>query len=196
MPRVEVKAVYHRDNPILCGAPPFRPPAETTLFRTCLRSYLLKEQLEKAGVPNVVATWFPEVSGSRLFACVAIKQSYPGHATQAGFVASQCSVGAFFGRYVVVVDEDIDVTNTDEVLWAMCTRSDPATSIQIIRRAWSTSVDPRLHPEDREKGITLNSRAIIDATKPYEWKDRFPPESTLTPEARMKAMEKWGFLLA
>jgi 4-hydroxy-3-polyprenylbenzoate decarboxylase len=151
--------------------------------------------MEKAGVRNVVGTWFPEPGGSRLFICVAIKQSFQGHSTQAGHVASQCGVGAFFGRYVVVVDEDIDVTNMDEVLWAMCTRSDPDTSIQIIRRAWSTSVDPRLHPEDREKGITLNSRAIIDATKPYEWKDRFPPESALSPELRKEAMEKWAFVL-
>jgi len=194
-PRVEVKAVYHRDNPILYGAPPFRPPSEATLFNTCVRSYLLKEQMEKAGVRNVVGTWFAQPGGTRFFVCVAIKQSYPGHATQAGHVASQCGVGAFFGRYVVVVDEDIDVTNLDEVLWAMCTRSDPATSIDIIRRAWGTGVDPRLHPEDRERGITLNSRAIIDATKPYEWKDRFPQESAMSPEFRRKAMEKWGFVL-
>ena len=194
-PRMELTAVYHRNDPILCGAPPVRPPSEATLFRTCLRSYLLKEQMEKAGVRNVVATWFPEPGGSRLFICVAIKQSYPGHAVQAGHIASQCGVGAFFGRYVVVVGEDIDVTNMDEVLWAMCTRSDPATSIDIIRRAWSTGVDPRLHPDDRAKGITLNSRAIIDATKPFEWKDRFPPESALTPEARKLAIEKWGMLL-
>lgn len=194
-PRMEVKAIYHRHEPILCGAPPVRPPSEDTLFRTCLRSYLLKEQMEKAGVRNVVATWFPEPGGSRLFICVAIKQSYPGHAVQAGHIASQCGVGAFFGRYVVVVDEDIDVTNMDEVLWAMCTRSDPATSIDIIRRAWSTGVDPRLHPEDRAKGITLNSRAVIDATKPFEWKEQYPPESALTPEAKRLALEKWGYLL-
>ncbi len=194
-PRMELTAVYHRNDPILCGAPPVRPPSEDTLFRTCLRSYLLKEQMEKAGVRNVVATWFPEPGGSRLFICVAIKQSYPGHAVQAGHIASQCGVGAFFGRYVVVVDEDIDVTNMDEVLWAMCTRSDPATSIDIIRRAWSTGVDPRLHPDDRASGATMNSRAIIDATKPFEWKDRFPPESALTPEARKRAIEKWGHLL-
>ncbi len=194
-PRMEVTAVYHRNDPILCGAPPIRPPSEATLFRTCLRSYLLKEQMEKAGVRNVVAAWFPEGGGSRLFICVSIKQSYPGHAVQAGHIASQCGVGAFFGRYVVVVDEDIDVTNMDEVIWAMCTRSDPAESIEVIRRAWSTSVDPRLHPDDRAKGVTLNSRAIIDATKPYEWKDRYPPESALTPEAKRLALKQWGALL-
>jgi 4-hydroxy-3-polyprenylbenzoate decarboxylase len=195
-PRMEVKAVYYRNDPILCGAPPMRPPSEATLFRTCLRSSLLKDQLEKAGIRNVVATWFPEAGGARLMICVSIKQSYQGHATQAGHVASQCGVGAFFGRYVVVVDEDIDVTNINEVLWAMCTRSDPETSIQIIRRAWSTSVDPRLHPDDREKGISLNTRAVIDATKPYEWKDRFPPESALSPERRKLAQEKWGHILS
>ena len=84
---------------------------------------------------------------------VALKQRYPGHAKQAGHIAAQCHVGAYCGRYVIVVDEDIDVSNLDEVVWAMMTRSDPATSIDIIRGAWSTPLDPRIEPEQGDRRL-------------------------------------------
>ena len=112
-----------------------------------------------------------------------------------GHVASQCHVGAYCGRYVVVVDDDIDVTSLEEVVWAMRTRSDPATSIDIIHRAWSTALDPRISPEDKEKGALWNSRAIIDASRPFEWRDRFPTVNMPSPEVRKKTMEKWGHLI-
>jgi UbiD family decarboxylase len=196
-PRIEVKAIYHRNNPIILGSPPNCPPDEISFYRAFWRSPLLKEQMEKAGIPGVTATWCHEVGGGgcRLFLAVAIKQRYPGHAAQAGHVASQCHRGAYCGRYVIVVDDDIDVTNLEEVIWAMCTRSDPATSIDIIHRAWSTYLDPRIPPEQREIGALWNSRAIIDATRPYEWIDKFPPVNLPSPEVRKRTLEKWGYLV-
>ena len=194
-PRIEVKAIYYRNNPIILGCPPNRPPDETAFYRAFMRSPLLKEEMEKAGVPDVMAAWCHEAGGSRLFLAVAIKQRYPGHATQAGHVASQCHVGAYCGRYVVVVDDDIDVTNLEEVIWAMCTSSDPATSIDIIHRAWSTHLDPRISPDQKEQLALWNSRAIIDATRPFEWRDRFPAVNMPSPEVRKKTVEKWGYLL-
>lgn len=193
-PRIEVKAIYHRNNPIILGSPPMRPPDETSFYRSFIRSPLLQEEMQKAGVPDVQAVWCHEVGGSRLLVAVAIKQRYPGHTAQAGHIAAQCHVGAYCGRYVVVVDEDIDVSNLEEVVWAMCTRSDPATSIDIINRAWSTHLDPRISPEDKEKGKLWNSRAIIDATRPFEWKDRYPAVNMPSHEERKQAWAKWGYL--
>ncbi|HME42146.1 MAG TPA: UbiD family decarboxylase [Syntrophorhabdales bacterium] len=194
-PRIEIKAIYHRNDPIILGSPPNRPPDELAFYRSFMRSPLLKEELEKAGVPDVVAAWCHEAGGARLFLAVSIKQRYPGHATQVGHVASQCHVGAYCGRYVVVVDDDIDVTSLEEVVWAMCTRSDPATSIDIIHRAWSTPLDPRISPEDKAKGALWNSRAIIDACRPFEWRDKFPMVNMPSPEVRKKTVEKWGHLI-
>jgi 4-hydroxy-3-polyprenylbenzoate decarboxylase len=104
-------------------------------------------------------------------------------------------VGAYLGKYVVVVDDDIDVSNLEELMWAMVTRSDPATSIDIIHNTWSTALDPRIHPDDKEKGKLTNSRAIIDATRPYDWKDRFPLVNMPSPPRAKKAREKFGYLL-
>jgi 4-hydroxy-3-polyprenylbenzoate decarboxylase len=194
-PVLSVEAVYHRNNPVILGCPPGRPPDELSRYRAPLRSALLFEELAKAGVPDVVAVWQHEAGGSRMFTVVSVRQRYPGHARQVLHVASQCHTGAYAGKYVVVVDEDIDPSNLEEVIWAVCTRSDPADSIDFIRRAWSTPLDPRLTPEQRAAGDFTNSRALIDATRPYEWRDRFPPVNVPPLVQRRAALERWASLL-
>jgi 4-hydroxy-3-polyprenylbenzoate decarboxylase len=194
-PYMDVKAIYYRNNPIMLGCPPQRPPDEISRYRSILRSGLLKQALEKAGLFGIKGAWASEVGSTRMLLCIAIEQRYAGHATQVGHVASQCHVGAYAGKYVVVVDDDIDVSNLEEVIWAMLTRSDPATSIDIIHNAWSTPLDPRIPPEDRLKGQLTNSRAIIDATRPYAWRDKFPPVNRPSPECARKAREKFSYLL-
>jgi 3-polyprenyl-4-hydroxybenzoate decarboxylase len=96
---------------------------------------------------------------------------------------------------VIVVDEDIDVSNLDELIWAMLTRSDPATSIDIITGAWSTPLDPRIRPQDKAAGNFTNSRAIIDACRPFHWRDQFTPVNMPSPSALRKAREKFSYLL-
>jgi UbiD family decarboxylase len=194
-PVLDVKAIYFRNKPIILGCPPNRPPDELGRYRAVIRSGLLMETIERAGLSGVKAVWAHEVGGSRLLLAVAIEQRYAGHATQVGHVASQCHVGAYAGRYVVVVDEDINVSNLEEVMWAVVTRSDPATSIDIIHNAWSTPLDPRIPPEDKVKGKLTNSRAIIDATRPYDWRDQFPKVNAPSPGLAQKAREKFAYLL-
>jgi UbiD family decarboxylase len=110
-------------------------------------------------------------------------------------VAAMCHSGAYAGRYVIVVDDDIDVSNLEEVIWAVLTRSDPATSIDIITNAWSTPLDPRIEPERKAKGDFTNSRAIIDACKPFHWRDQYPKVNQPPPEMRKLARERFGYLL-
>jgi 4-hydroxy-3-polyprenylbenzoate decarboxylase len=156
---------------------------------------LLDRQLKASGLSGISAVWAHEAGSSRMLLTIAINQRYPGHAAQVGHVASQCHVGAYAGKYVIVVDDDIDVTSLEEVTWAMLTRSDPATSIDIIHNAWSTHLDPRISPEDKKKGKLTNSRAIIDATRPYAWKDQFPRVNMPSPERDRKTREKFGYLI-
>lgn len=91
-PVIEVKEIYHRNDPIILGMPPQRPPEETARFRAVFRSALLKKELENAGVPGVVECWCHEVGGTRLLLAVSIKQTYLGQAPQAGHVASHSAV--------------------------------------------------------------------------------------------------------
>jgi 4-hydroxy-3-polyprenylbenzoate decarboxylase len=193
-PVLDIKAIYYRNNPIILGCPPQRPPDELARYRAVTRSALLRENIQKAGVPDITAAWAHEVGTARLLLGVSIKQRYPGHAIQAGHIAAMCHVGAYCGRYVIVVDEDIDVSNLEELMWAVCTRSDPATSIDIIHHAWSTPLDPRISPEDKAKGDFSNSRAIINACRPFHWRDQFPKVNMPSREMAKLAREKFGYL--
>lgn len=190
-PVVEVKALYHRNNPILLGTPPAKPPTGKNLALNCIRAGRIREEMEKAGVPDVTGVWLHEPGGAWLLLAVSIKQRYPGHARQAGHVAALCGSAAYMGRYVFVVDDDIDVTDLSEVMWAVATRSDPKRSIDIIERCWSSPVDPAIPPPDK----LYNSRCIIDACRPYEWLDKFSPVVELSKELKDSTMAKWGKVL-
>jgi 4-hydroxy-3-polyprenylbenzoate decarboxylase len=186
VPVIRVKAVYHRNDPILCGFPLLKPSSGDNLHFSLMRSALIWNALDEAGVPDVQAVW-AHPSGGRFMTVLAIRQRYPGHARQAALIASQCRSGAYLGRYVIVVDDDIDITNTEEVIWAISSRSDPVQSIEILRRCWSGPLDPRIPVED--KGFS--SRAIIDATRPYEWRDKFPKSSGASRELKGQVADKW-----
>ncbi|MBI4492508.1 MAG: UbiD family decarboxylase [Chloroflexi bacterium] len=190
-PIVRVQATYHRDDPIILGSPPNRPPNDYSYWRAVVRSALLHDAVERAGVPEVRGVWAHEAGGARMLTIISIKQRFAGHARMAGFVASQIREGAYAGRYVIVVDDDIDPSNTNDVLWAMSTRTDPATSIDFIRRAWSTALDPMVRPGSE---AMVNSRAIIDACRPYEWMDQFPAVSESSPELQAEVRRKWSHL--
>ncbi len=189
-PYLKVERVLYRNNPIMLGAPPSKPPHDYSYMRTIMKSAMIFDALVSAGIPEIKGVYAPECGGGRMLVIVAIKQRYAGHARQAGFIASQCREAAYMGKYTVVVDEDIDVTNLEEVLWAVCTRTDPATSIDFIRRAWASKAEPML----RHGQPPFNSRAVIDACRPYEWFDDFPQVAQADPAYRQEMEQKWGDL--
>ena len=189
-PYFKVDRLLHRNDPILLGAPPAKPPHDYSYMRTIMKSALIYDALVSAGIPDVKGVFAPECGGGRMLVIVAIKQRYAGHARQAAFVASQLPAAAYMGKYCIVVDEDIDITNMEEVLWAVCTRTDPATSIDFIRRAWASKVEPMLRPDDPP----FNSRAIIDACRPYEWIDEFPAVAEANPDYLKELEQKWSHI--
>ena len=194
-PVVEISAIYYRNDPIMLGFAPQSLPDEYSRFRAITRSGLLKKNIEAAGVPDVTAVWCHEVGGACLLYAVAIKQRYPGHARQAGHVASMCRFGNEGNRWVMVIDDDVDPASLDEVMWAMLTRADPATSIDLIKGALGAKSDPRLSPDKRASGDITTSRMIVDACRPYHWRDQFPDINKPSPEHAARAQEKFGYLL-
>jgi UbiD family decarboxylase len=186
-PILEVERVYYRNNPIILGHPPRHPPGDHSTLRVIFDSAAMHDRLEMAGIPDIRGVYVSNIGGSQ-WIVVSIKQRYGGHARQAAFATSQGGkLGAYLGRYVIVVDEDIDPTNMTEVLWALCTRSDPEKDIDIIRRAWSTPLDPTIRKPTR---ALMNSRAIIDACRPYEWIDEFPKSVEVSPELAERTRRK------
>jgi 4-hydroxy-3-polyprenylbenzoate decarboxylase len=187
VPAMEVERVYYRNDPIVLGAPTAKPPHDYSYMRSVLKSAMIFDALVKAGIPDVCSVWTPECAAGRMIIVVSIKQRYFGHSRQAGYIASQCQTGAYLNRYVIVVDDDIDPSDMDEVMWAVATRSDPATDIDFMRKSWSGPIDPLI----RDRRIGYNSRAIIDACRPFEWIDEFPHVAEADPAYLREIKAKW-----
>jgi UbiD family decarboxylase len=141
-PVIRVSAILHRQDPINLGVLPGMPPNDNTYYLNYLQSALVWDQLEKAGIPNVRGVWAHESGGGRMMVTVSIKQQFPGHSKQTGLVATSCRAGAYVNHLTVVVDEDIDPTDTDKVLWAMSSRVDPREDVEILRRMQASPLDP------------------------------------------------------
>jgi 4-hydroxy-3-polyprenylbenzoate decarboxylase len=96
---------------------------------------------------------------------------------------------------VIIVDDDIDPYNLEEVWWALATRCDPETSLDVSRRTWSYKIDPRLTEEKKNVGNYTGSVAIIDACRPYHWMDKFPSTTKISAELLSKTEQQWGEVL-
>jgi 4-hydroxy-3-polyprenylbenzoate decarboxylase len=189
-PVMEVTAVYFRDNPVILGTIPGIPPSDDTYTATFINSAMIWDQVEKAGIRGVQGVWLHEAGGSRMWNTVVIKQLYPGHAKQAGHVAAMCGAGGYSNRWVVVVDDDIDPTDTDQVIWAMCTRVDPREDVDFIHRSWSSPLDPMSYPPDYRR---FNSKVVVDACRPFERTD-FPAVAEASPEAKAQVLARFPWM--
>jgi 4-hydroxy-3-polyprenylbenzoate decarboxylase len=190
-PVIRVRRIYHRNNPILTIATPMKPPSDFSYSKCVMKAGMIWDEVERVGLSGVRGVWCHEAGGARMFNVISIKQAFAGHARQAGMLAASCQSGSYLGRFVVVVDDDIDPTNLFEVVWAMCTRCDPVEDIDFIRKAWSGPLDPRI-----PSGTTTNSRAVIMACRPFERIGAFPPVAEASPELRAKVAAKFKDVLA
>ena len=146
-PLVQVKAVYYRNQPIMLGMPPSRPPDSVAYYFSVMRAAAIMETSRKAGIAGVKSVWSGEAGGGRMWLVTSIQQQYAGHAEAAAGIAALCQAGGLMCRYSIVVDEDVDPSDNDDVIWALCTRSDPASDIDILRQCWSTQLDPTIPRE-------------------------------------------------
>lgn len=189
---MRIERILHRDDPIILGSPPGKPPHDFSYMRTALKSAMIKDALAGAGVSGVKGVWAHESGGGRMLVVVSVEQRFHGHARQVAYLTAQLPAAAYMNRFVVTVDDDIDPTDLDDVIWAMCTRCDPGTDIEIMRRTWGSKADPMLVDQD----VPLNSRAIIDACRPFERIDDFPMVATASPELVAATRRKWAHLFS
>lgn len=185
-PLTKVRAIMRRHDPIVLGAPPFQSASRELLGSRGVRIWAELEALGISGIAGVNYSWGMTI--------IAVKQSFPGHAMRAAMGCLGGTAG-YHGRFVILVDDDVNPFNADEVLWTVATRCDPASSIDVCRRIWSYAIDPRLEPERKAKGDYTGSVAIVDATRPYHWKDKYPATTSIAPELRRQTEAKWGDVL-
>jgi len=181
-PIIRVKALYHRTDPIIFGCPPVKNGISHFALTTGPRATI--ERLKQQGVEEVLDVYQLAKPGVLV---VQIRQRYPGHALKAGLALA----GGYMGRFVVVVDEDINPRDPADVLWAMGTRCDPATTINVLNGTMGSALDPRIPPDKKARGDYTASQAIILACKPYDWIDEFPKTNIASPELRAQVVAKW-----
>ena len=194
-PWVKVKAILHRNDPIILGAPPKVGDYDDSFGTTFEQSVQLWNELDRH-IPGITGVFFVPAARRRCMIVVALKQMYPGHAKQAALIAAGAYSGALHvGRWVITVDDDIDPTNMTEVLWALGTRCDPKSQIDILSDRLSQSSDSRLEPWKRESGDLTCTTALVNACRPYSWIDRFPQSIKSPPEVLEQTRQKWGNVL-
>jgi 3-polyprenyl-4-hydroxybenzoate decarboxylase len=141
----------------------------------------------RVGIAEVQGVWG---HCHTLLIVISLRQKYPGHAMQALTATAGLQVGASMYRYVVAVDDDIDPSDLNQVLWAMTTRVDPSESVQVLR-SWTSDLDPRVPPEKRANGDYTSGRMLIDACRPFTWREQFASPNRFSEPMRKRIWQKW-----
>ncbi len=192
-PIIDVKCVRFRNDPILtCALMADYPACEESLLFAVMRSARIWADLDKLGIPGIRGVFcFPQAASGYGITAVSIEQRYAGHAAQVAALAAQVPGGAYYTKFIIVVDDDVDPTDIHQVLWAMSTRCNPATDIDILRDTWSTYLDPTKNPpEERPYG----SKALINACKQHKYLKQFARRSRIRREVYEKLLAKWDKL--
>ena len=197
-PVLKVKAITHRNNPILTMCALGVPVDEGHLSVATIWAAEVLETLRNHEFPVKMVFIPPE--GVTHMVVVSTKIPYPNFAKRIAD-AIWASPAGIFSYYVVVVDDDIDATNMDEVLWALTTRCHPKRDIFVQEGSPVYPIlIPFLEPEDRLIGNN-GANVLFDCTWPYHWdKEDIPVKASfdvLWPkelqESIIKNWKEYGF---
>lgn len=155
-PVFRLKAITHRKDPLYLTTITGRPPKEDAVIGAVLnRLYLPSLKLQ---FPEVVDFSLPMEAVSYRIAVVSIKKEYPGHARRLMMGIWGILKQFMYVKYIIVVDDDIDVNNWADVIWAISTRVDPKRDTVVIE---NTPIDYLDFSSPVEH---LGSKMGIDAT--------------------------------
>jgi len=162
-PFIEVSAITHRKDAIYYDINSAHP--EHNFTGLLGREAMLYTRI-KSVVPTVKAVTLPFSGTCRHTAYVSIRKEYDGLGKNTALAALAADP---FMKLVVVVDEDINVFNEAEVMWAVCTRVQADRDVFIVPDAYVCELDPSAYSvRGRQERGFLNSKWGIDATKPVD----------------------------
>lgn len=190
-PIIRVKCITYRDNPIMTGTLNGKPYTEQHVMISVGLSAMLEKLLIDDLKLGVKAVYYPPSSVLH-GVIVSLKQEYPGQAKRVAEAIWASPLG-LYSDYVFVVGEDINPTDVEEVLWALCTRCKPDRDITIIQRERASLCLPSLTPEERVKeiGCKILFEALFPAEWPKEWIPTVVDWFDWPTEVRKKVEEKW-----
>lgn len=192
-PLVEVTAIHARKDPILTNAlMADYPSCEMADYYAIAKAARTWDDLDRLGIPGIRGVYaHPAAASGFGMVVISLQQRYAGHAAQALACAAQVPGAAYYTKWIIAVDEDVDPTNMDEVIWALATRSNPVEDIDILRNTWSTWLDPTQNPPvERPWG----SKALINACKEHRYIASFSKRTTVRREVYDALALKWGSL--
>ena len=137
-PVMQVTAITHRRDPVWLAGLTGVPTTDNHVLKVFAYESALLDNLRRA-FPEVTAVCFPDSGGVQYTAVVALRQRYKGQARHLILTALGDSSRP---KWVIVVDDDIDVYDTEQVNWALTTRFQPAEDLVVVPRVAGGPLDP------------------------------------------------------
>jgi 4-hydroxy-3-polyprenylbenzoate decarboxylase len=189
-PLVEVTAIHSRKDPILTNAlMADYPSCEMADYYAIAKAARTWDDLDRLGIPGIRGVYaHPAAASGFGMVVISLEQRYAGHAAQALACAAQVPGAAYYTKWIIAVDEDVDPTDTDQVIWAMATRSNPVEDIDILRNTWSTWLDPTQNPPEKRP---WGSKALINACKEHRHIGTFSKRTTVRRGLYDQLAAKW-----
>ena len=184
-PVFTIDRITMRENPIYHSTYTGKPPDEPAVLGVALNEVfvpLLQKQFSE-----ITDFYLPPEGCSYRMAVVQIKKSYPGHAKRVMFGVWSFLRQFMYTKFIIVVDEDVNIRDWKEVMWAITTRVDPLRDTTIID---NTPID---YLDFASPVSGLGSKMGLDATNkwPGETSREWGQVIAMTPEVKKRIDGIW-----
>jgi UbiD family decarboxylase len=195
LPIVKINCITHRNNPIFRGSILGKPITEDHQVLSITYATQAMAMYKNSGFPGVTMVSYPAGGDPDFSAIVAIKKSYPSHGLDAGRLLLSTKGGKLV-KHVIVVDDDVNIFDLNDVLWAINMRVQAGRQIYITRNESGSRLDPAVPFE----WLGITDKMIIDATWPStpdfppreEWDGSIhPPEVKISEKIRKFVEKRW-----
>jgi 4-hydroxy-3-polyprenylbenzoate decarboxylase len=188
-PTIYLTAVTYRNNPIYQGCSPGIPPNEETTPREMGGAAGAWQSLLQSGIPGIKEVNVTEMGCAGFVVIVSMdRHFYLGNVRQ---IIYHVMANFFMSKWVIVVDDDVDIFDMGAVQWALATRVQPHRDIIITdNRFVGVALDPSVHPDIRQIPRAQTSKIGIDATKFFKGHD-FPTLVIDSEERQKQIAKRW-----
>jgi len=188
-PVIEVSAITRRRRPVYQAFLSQMPPSESSCIRSLGRSAALRSYLGGVlGLP-VTDVHFTESGGSNGIAVVALRKEHPQQVKEVAWAAWSYMNKEI--KFLIVVDDDIDIRRPFEVEWAMSFRAQPARDLMVAEDVVSIGLDPSTASAEipqHDPRRRIGSKMLIDATRKHSY-----PQAARVPRRYLDTVrEGWG----
>jgi 4-hydroxy-3-polyprenylbenzoate decarboxylase len=155
-PVLSVERITLRRDPLYHSTYTGKPPDEPAMLGVALNEIFVPLLVKQ--FPEIADFYLPPEGCSYRLAVASLKKQYPGHAKRVMFGIWSVLRQFMYTKFIVVVDEDVDIRDWKEVVWALSTRVDPARDTLIVE---NTPID---YLDFASPVAGLGSKMGIDAT--------------------------------